>query len=132
MFKCDWSSDMCYPGPRRSADRKQKIVVRDLNQAGRSIRLDHRRVRTDHAVAIEVLVETGFGDLQRCPASRHDAGSGLEIAVAVGVPDGILVGPRHLPGNLVTAGRLLRADRIPRARVAPPVARTYQTQLSAR
>src|SRR5438309_2097601 len=44
----------------RPPNRKQKIVVRDLNQAGRSLRLDHRRESTGHAVAIEVLVETGF------------------------------------------------------------------------
>src|SRR5260370_14085708 len=54
---------------------------------------------------------------QRRAASRHDAGSGLEIAAAVGVPDGVLIGPRDLPGNLVAAGRLLRADRNPRAKL---------------
>src|SRR5260370_31843383 len=105
MFKCDWSSDMCYPGPRRSADRKQKIVVRDLNQAGRSIRLDHRRVETGHAVAIEILVETGFGGLQRRSASRHAAESGSQMDAACGVLVGELIGSRHLPGNLIPAAR---------------------------
>src|SRR5258708_34733328 len=59
--------------------------------------------------------ETGFGRLQYRTASRHDAGVREVMAVAVGVPDGILIGSRHLPGNLIATRRLLRADRRPRA-----------------
>src|SRR5437870_1830979 len=61
---------------------------------------------------------------QRRAAARHDAGGGLVVAAAVGVPDGVLIGPRDLPGNLVTARRLLRADRRPRARLARHEGRT--------
>src|SRR5882757_2795888 len=45
---------------------------------------------------------------QRRAASRHDAGVREVMAAAVGVPDGVLIGSRYLPGNLVAARRLLR------------------------
>ena len=60
---------------RRPAIRIKKIVAPNLNQAGRSECLDHRRGRrcrrTDHAVAVQVLVETGLERLQRGARSRH-------------------------------------------------------------
>ena len=50
---------------------------------------------------------------------------GDEVAAAVGIPDRILIGAGDLPGNLVAARRLLRADRrpgaeLPRHNAAPP------------
>src|SRR5260370_1407552 len=69
---------------------------------------------------------------QRGAASRHDAGGGLVVAAAVGVPDGVLIGSRDLPGNLVAAGRLLRADRRPRTRLTRHEGRTEKAQLRAR
>ena len=49
------------------ADRLEIIIVADLNQAGRSEQLDHRcaRGRANHAIAVDVLVETY---LSRSPA----------------------------------------------------------------
>ena len=46
------------------------------------------------------------------------------VAVAVGVPDRILIGARDLPGNLVSACRLLRADRRPGTKLSRHNVRT--------
>ena len=63
-------------------------------------------------VAIEVLVEAALDGLQRSARSRSSADDiGRVIAVVVGGPDRILIGAHDLPGHLISAGRLLRADR---------------------
>src|SRR5262249_58284126 len=52
---------------RRPAIWIKKIVVPNLNQAGRSKSLNHRRGRrwrTDHTVTVEILVETSLAILQ--------------------------------------------------------------------
>ena len=41
-----------------------------------------------------------------------------EIAVAIGVPDRILIGARAFPGHLIAARRLLGADRRPATKLA--------------
>src|SRR5258705_149622 len=88
----------------------------DLGQAGGTIRLDHRLRRrcgrTDHAVAVQVLMETGLDRLQRGARSRHGGKSIRElIAVIVGDALRILIGAWHLPSHLIPARRLLRANR---------------------
>ena len=120
-------------GARRSTDRIEKIVVPNLDQAGRSIRLDHRRAGTDHAVAVQVLLETGFERFQRRAAARHHADGVREVvAAAVGVPDRILIGAGDLPGNLIAACRLLRADRRPGAELTRRHGRAAVAQRGAR
>ena len=54
------------------------------------------------------------------------------VAVAVGVPDRILIGPRHLPGNLIPACRLLRANRRPATKLPRHNVRAGIFQLGAR
>ena len=68
---------------------------------------------TDVPVAIEILVETALERLQRSARSRRNADIGRVIAVLVGGPDRILIGAHDLPGDLISAGRRLRADRYP-------------------
>src|SRR5713101_7532300 len=49
--------------------------------------------RADHAIAVQVLLETALDRLQRGARSRHGVECNRdEIAVAVGVPDRILIG----------------------------------------
>ena len=69
-------------------------------------------------VAIQVLVEAGLERLQRIVCPRHSADrSEMIVAAAVGVPDRVLIGARDLPGDLIPACRLLRADRRPGAKL---------------
>ena len=56
----------------------------------------------------------------------------LIIAAAVGSPHGVLVGAAVLPGDLIAAPRLLRAERRPRAELAGRDRRTAEFQLRAR
>ena len=75
----------------------------------------------DRAVAIEVLVEGGLERFQRIAVARNvrrDAGD--VVAVAVGAPHRVLTGARHLPGDVVAACRLVRADRRPAAELDRP------------
>ena len=101
------------PGP--SADAIKEKVRAHFDQAGRPERLDRRRRnhRSDGAVAVQILMEAAFQRHQRRAAPRYAAGAGRLIAAAVGEPDRILIGAGKLPGHLVAAGRLLRADRRP-------------------
>src|ERR1700730_6021314 len=70
---------------------------------------------SDHAIAIEILVESIFGRFQRSAGPRYDRAHRDEVAAAVGIPDDILVAATELPGYLVSAGYLLRADGSPSA-----------------
>src|SRR5438874_1296812 len=89
----------------------QEELVGHLVQVRRARRLDRYRLRTGRAVRIQVLVEPR---LQLLTLSLHDAlpicGTAGIVAVAVGVPDDVLVGAAGLPGNLVAAANLLHAD----------------------
>src|SRR5260370_18512949 len=84
--------------PYTTLFRSQKIVVRDLNQAGRSLRLDHRREGTGHPVVVEVLVEAGFERLQRVAGSRdHNSTRLNSIPTAISDPVVLLTKQRALP-----------------------------------
>ena len=85
--------------------------------------------RTDPAVAVEVLVETGFEQLRTQSCFRTPRGLREEIAAAVGVQHEVLIGAAVLPGDLIAAGRLLRADRHPRPELAHRDRRAGHLQL---
>src|SRR5438270_13003835 len=56
-------------------------------------------------------MECRLKGLQGGTASRHHPDNVRDVvAVTVGIPDGILVGARDLPGNIIAARRLLGAD----------------------
>ena len=74
-------------GPDPSADAVEKELGADLDQTGRANRLNHGSRHTDHAVAIQVLMETGFGDFDRAARSRHRLRRRDEVAAAVGGPN---------------------------------------------
>src|SRR5262249_15333626 len=98
----------------RSAAVVKEKMIPNLGQPGRAIRLDQRRGRTDQSVAVYVLVEAPFESLlfPYTTLFRSD-GTCDVVAAAVGGPGRVLIGARDLPGNLIAAGRLLRADRRP-------------------
>src|SRR5262245_45265911 len=75
-------------------------------------------VHAHRTVAVEVLVESGFeGSYRRAGTGRRRHRARDVVAVAVRVPDRILIGPDHLPDDLIAAADLLRADRSPGARL---------------
>ena len=70
--------------------------------------------RTDRTVAVQVLLETGLERLQRGARSRRDVKSTeMQLPLLSVYHTCILIGARHLPGHLIPARRLLRADRRP-------------------
>src|SRR5262249_59155354 len=82
----------------------EEVVVAHLHQAGRAERLDHRRRRrrTDHAVAVEVLLEARLERLQSGGAARHAVEHAPDVVpVAVATPHPELSGAGRLPGELV-------------------------------
>src|SRR5262249_5617913 len=102
---------------RAAAVVKEKMVP-NLCQVRRSVRLDHRRGRTDQSVAVQVLVEAGFEGRQGIVSPRHrTVDTGDVVAAAVSVPNRILISGCDLPGNLIAAGRLLRTNRCPGAKL---------------
>ena len=69
-------------------------------------------------------METSLQRVQRGAASRHSTENICEgVAVTVGVPDRVLIGAAILPGNLVAARRLLRANRRPSAELSAHIVR---------
>src|SRR5262249_58615094 len=76
-------------------------------EPGRPGRLNPRRWRwrwwADCAVAIEVLVEEEFRSDQARRIARRHRTARQPVAVAVGVPEHILIGRAVLPGNLIAA-----------------------------
>src|SRR5258708_960001 len=89
--------------------------------------------RSNHPIAVEVLVKTGLQRFQRRATARHRAnGVGGKVAAAVGIPDRILVGAGHLPSNLISGCRLLRADRRPGPELASCNGPGAEFQLGAR
>ena len=76
-------------------------------------------VETDHAVAVQVLLEDRLQRLQCGACSRYGAAGQISfvVAVAVGAPHRVLAGTGILPGNVIAARRLNRADRRPRAKL---------------
>src|SRR5260221_2515665 len=75
-----------------------------------------RRRRTDHTVAIQILVEAGLKRFQRSAGSRRSEGHTSELqSPSVLVSDIILVNTRDLPGNLITGASCFPADRRPAA-----------------
>ena len=108
-------------GSGPAADAVEVEISANLDQAGRTERLDHRGGNADHAVAIEVLVETRLQRFQRAAGSRHQSAGGVgdDVAGIVGVPDRILIAARQLQGNLVPARGLFRADEASRRRTHP-------------
>src|SRR5215831_15029697 len=94
-------------------------MIGNLSEIGCALRLDHRRDKPDMAVAIEILIETRLERLHRRARARHPAhvaNIGDVVAVGVGIP-GSVVTARILPGDLITARRLLRSDRRPGAKI---------------
>src|SRR5262245_51308768 len=124
----------------RAATAVKIKVGADLSHAGRSDALDHRLGRryrrcrrTNRTVAVQVLMETGLDRLQRGARSRHGGKSIREvIAVIVGDPHRILIGAWHLPGHLIPARRLLRANRRYLAKLTGHIVRALVFQRWAR
>src|SRR5204862_2865521 len=83
------------------AVRFVQVVAAYLVQFGRAIRFcpgSTRRRYADHAVGVEVLLETALKCFKDGTASCDDSGRGGDIvAVAVGVPDRVLIRTDHLP-----------------------------------
>ena len=73
-------------------------------------------VETDDAVAVQVLPEDRLQRLQCVAGSRHGAAGQISfvVAVTVGAPHRVLAGTGILPGNVIAARCLNRADRRPR------------------
>src|SRR5215472_3914871 len=67
------------------------------------------RGHTNHAVAVQILVEARFILLERRARSRQCARVALIVAVGIGKPDDELAASRNLPGHLVTARGLFGA-----------------------
>ena len=74
----------------------------------------------------------GFERLRVPAGAGHDATQREEIAAAVDVPREILVGGAVLPGDLIPACRLLRADRNPGAELARRDGHAAVAQLDGR
>src|ERR1700722_3534603 len=80
-----------------------------------------RRGDTDHAVSVQVLAKSGLDRFERGAGSRHESEKMREVvAVAVGSPDSIFIGAWNLPGNVISARCLHRADRQEAAKLACP------------
>ena len=77
-----------------------------------------KRIKTDYAVAIQVLIENRLERFQciAIPRYRADQITGV-VAVAVGGPHRVLVSASILPGNVVATCRLHRPDRRPTAKL---------------
>src|SRR5207237_1043075 len=100
-----------------AADAVKIENVANLDQAGRSKRLDgcrRQRRQADYAVAVHVLMESGLHRFQRGAASRPD-GYNIRVVLAPAIstlfPYTTLF--RSLPGHIVAARSLFRADRRP-------------------
>ena len=109
-------------------------LIRNLGQAGRPDPVWITvRGRTDHAVAVQVLLEDRLERFQRVAISRHRADqiSGV-VAVAVGGPHRVLAGTGILPGHVIAACRLHRADRRPPAKLTGDDGRACILQLGIR
>src|SRR6266849_4923322 len=63
-------------------------------------------------------METGLKRFQRRASSRNNADRICDVvAIAVGIPNRILIGARDLPGHLIPGCRLLRPYRRPGAKL---------------
>ena len=62
---------------------------------------------------VEILLERRLQRLQRIRGTCDHVGLALPVAVAVDVPDEVLVGAAVLPDHLVAAPNLLRPERRP-------------------
>ena len=92
----------------------QEELVGHLVQTRRARRLDRRRLQAGRAVGVEILLERRLQRLERILGTRHHArGIAGIVAVAVDVPDDVLVGAAVLPDHLVAAANLLRPERRP-------------------
>src|SRR5436305_14733210 len=70
-------------------------------------------------------MESGLQRFQRGAASRPDGDKIREVvAAAIGAPHRVLIGAGHLPGHIVAAGSLFRADRRPATKLAGRNSRT--------
>src|SRR2546421_316733 len=86
---------------RAGAVVKEKMVP-NLGQVRRSVRLDHRRGRTDQSVAVQVLVEAGFDCKHPTITEIYPPYQPYALpTAAVGVPNRILISGRDLPSNLI-------------------------------
>src|SRR5207244_3247044 len=102
-------------GPRASEEE----IGTDPNQARRAVRLDDRRWHTDHAVAVQILMEARLQRLQRGAAARRSSDDvGREVAVVVGGPHNILICTRVLQLNLLSLHGALPIYRRPRTELA--------------
>src|SRR5437016_1073460 len=74
-------------------------------------------------------MESGLQRFQRGAASRPDGDKIREVvAAATGAPHRVLIGAGHLPGHIVAAGSLFRADRRPATKLAGRNSRTAVSQ----
>ena len=77
-------------------------------------------------------MESGLQRFQRGAASRPDGDKIREVvAAAIGAPHRVLIGAGHLPGHIVAARSLFRADRRPATKLAGRNSRTAVFQLGA-
>ena len=109
---------------RRPAIRMKKIVAPILNQAGRSECLDHRRAPAGGGggAATGPIVPSPFRSCWKLVSSDCNAAlvpDATSRALEMQLPllsvfhTVILIGAGHLPGHLIPACRLLRANRHP-------------------
>src|ERR1700737_1043137 len=102
------------------------MVGQSLNS--QCVRVDE----ADHPVAVEVVVKTTLARFQGQARSRYSADAWDEVAVTIGIPDRILIVARNLPGNLISACRLFRANRRPGVKLTRDNGRAGKFQHGAR
>jgi len=114
-----------------TSGRIEEVVVANLRQRRRPVRLDDHFWNADGAIAVEVLVESGLQGLQRGAVARDQADQVRQVvAVAVGAPRGIQAGAGVMPRNIVAATcNLHRADRRPGAKFSDRHHRAAVVQL---
>ena len=79
-----------------------------------------RRSNADGTVAVQVLMENRLERFQRGAFARDRTGCRRreEVAIAVDVPDRVLIGALQMQRNLITAGCLFRPYKRPGAKLA--------------
>jgi hypothetical protein len=115
-------------GTGGSADRIKKIVVSNLNQAGRASGLNHHlgEIEANHPIAVEILLENRLKRFQRRIGPRRGAENIRDVvAAAVEPPHPIRVATRQAPAKVIPARRLLRSDRDVGAKLTERAVRRY-------
>src|SRR2546423_717506 len=92
-----------------AADVVQMVVVIGLDQAGRSLCLDHGAGNADRSVAVQVLMKTGLQRFQRRAAGGLES-IGVVAAAAVGITARSLIANCKFRGHLIAASCLLHGN----------------------